>query len=225
MATLEEFRQALYGKDYDLASFKPAKMVGTSLPWAVLTSPHVKEVCRRYEKDLGLDLGQFPLNETVEMTVSFFIISLRRIPDFKSQMRFLQRYLKFADSWMITDALGPYLRKHRAQDFLPYYEIFIESPHLYERRFAYVHALSFYREEDVTPFIEGIRFSEEYYLYMAEAWMLATFGITHFEQVSAYLKQKDVPLSLKRKAISKMRDSYRISSEEKEILKQIRDNL
>lgn len=224
MASLLEFKTALYGEGYDPASFKVTRMVGTSLPTASLKTPHVHAVFKAYRQDLSLPLEDFPLHESVELTLCYFLLSLARLSTFKNQMDFLSKKLPFAESWMITDTLGLVLKKSQSADFKPYFLIFVKSKAVYERRFAYVWAMRYYREEKITFFLDHLLFDEEYYVMMAQAWMLATLAITHFDEITKFLQKKEIPLSLKRKAISKMRDSYRISVEEKEILKRIRDN-
>ena len=223
MATLQEFKTALYGEGYDPSSFKVSRMVGTSLPTAFLKMPHVHAVVKAYHQDLSLPLEEFPLHESVELTLSYFLLFLARLPTFESQMDFLSKKLPFAESWIITDTLGMVLKKSQSAEFKPRYLAFTKSKAIYERRFAYVQAMRYYREENITFFLDHLLFDEEYYVLMAEAWMLATFAITHFDEIAQFLQRKEIPLSLKRKAISKMRDSYRISPEEKEILKRIRD--
>lgn len=223
--TLSAFREALYGPGYDPASFHQSTMVGTELKTASLSTPHVKAVIKAFANSPTLPLGDFPLDETVELTVCFFALSLKKEGTFEKQMQFLQRYLRFANSWMITDALPQILHRPSGEIYLPYYRKFVSSRYEYERRFAYVYALGYYRESSIEPFLEGLRYDEHYYVYMAEAWMIANFGIVHFEDVVAFLRRPGLPISLKRKAISKMRDSYRISQAQKDLLKEIRDEI
>ena len=56
---------------------------------------------------------------------------------------------------------------------------------------------------------------------MAEAWLLATIAITFPDEIYQFLSStKDI--ALKRKTISKMCDSFRISQDTKEKFKQLR---
>jgi len=221
---VEEFKKALYGESYDVSSFKVTNMVGTDLPTALLKMPHVHEVIKAYENDDSLSLESFPLRESVELTLSYFILSLYRLSSFKEQMVFLDKHLEYARSWIITDTLGMALKKSNASDFRRFYLSFVKGKATFKKRFAYVQAMRYYREENITFFLDGLRYDESYYVLMGQAWMLATFAITHFDEIAQFLQKDGIPLSLKRKAISKMRDSYRISKEQKEILKRLRDN-
>jgi len=221
---LAQFKENLYGPHYDVASFQVSRMVGTSLKTARLTIPHVKDAIRRYEKNPDLPLEEFPLDESVELTLCYFMLSLKKEGTFAKQMAFLQGKLAYANSWIITDSLPQVIRKAPVKDFEPYYRKWAKDKREYARRFAYVFAMRYYRENDISFFLDHLVYDERYYVMMGEAWMLATFAITHFEDVKAFLLRNDIPESLKRKTISKIRDSYRLSSEQKEIVKQIRDN-
>ena len=218
------FRKELYGPDKDPASFSPAKMVGTSLPWAKIPTPRMKAVVKAHAKDSDLPLEEFPLDESVELTLCYFLFSLKKEGTFEKQMAFLQRKLGNANSWMITDALPQVIQKAGMEEYQPYYGKWVNDKREYARRFAYVYALRYYQEKDISFFLDHLVYDERYYVMMAQAWMLATFAITHFEDVVHFLKDPSCPESLFRETISKMRDSYRIREDEKEFVKQIRDN-
>ncbi|MFA6619940.1 MAG: DNA alkylation repair protein [Bacilli bacterium] len=224
MDKLRQFKDDLYGQGYDPASFRVSRMVGTSLKSASLKTPHMKEVVAFYAKDPSLPLEEIPLEETVELTLCYFLLSLKKEGTFAKQMAFLQKKLAYANSWEITDCLQQVIQKAPAKDYKPYYRKWVKDKREYARRFAYVYAMRYYKEDDVAFFLDHLVFDERYYVYMAQAWMLATLAITHFEVIRSFLLRPDIPENLRRKTISKMRDSYRISSKQKEIVKQIRDN-
>jgi hypothetical protein len=58
---------------------------------------------------------------------------------------------------------------------------------------------------------------------MGEAWLLATLAIEDYPNVKKLLLSDKINDQLRKKTISKMRDSYRISPEIKEEVKEIRD--
>lgn len=220
---LDALRRDLYGEGYQTDSFAVTPMVGTSLPTAGIPMPKVKAVAKRYGNCSDLPLEEIPRDESVELTMLYFRISLARCSSFEEQMAFLGRRLPQANSWMITDSLPQLIKKVPSALFLPYYREWVASKEEYCKRFAYVEALTHYREE-VTPYLRHLRKDESYYVTMAQAWMLATFAITHFEEVVAFLEKGNLPILLRRKTISKMVDSFRISEDEKKVVKKLRDN-
>ena len=75
--------------------------------------------------------------------------------------------------------------------------------------------LKFYKDKNILKILDYINKEEEYMVMMAEAWLIATIAITYPNEIYEFLKK--TPLStLKLKAISKIKESYRISDEMKE---------
>lgn len=222
MNELDMLRIDLYGQNYDVSNFKITNMVGTSLQTAGLKISKVKQCIKKYCKDDLLNLDDFPLAESVELTLCYFSIGLLRCKSFDEQMRFLDKNLKYADSWIITDHCPQYIKKSTYLEYKPYFLKFSKSKEEYKRRFSYVYLIKFYKDIKVKEFEEYIFNDERYYVYMAEAWMLATFAIFDEEGVFSYLNKENADVKLKRKTISKMCDSYRINKEIKEKFKALR---
>jgi 3-methyladenine DNA glycosylase AlkD len=216
---LEALRKELYG-GRPLAEAVTSKMVGTALPWMRIPVPKIKGVVKGSLLDPSFNPLALPFAESVEMQQLFFWSALAQAKTFRQQMVFLRRYLQKANSWMVTDGCPQYLRQAPVEDFYPFYAKMVASPYEYERRFAYVLALR-YARLDPTFFLNKLRYDDHYYVYMAEAWLLATMAIWHEEAVLAFLARKETPLPLLRKTVSKMQDSFRIPSEEKKRAKQL----
>ena len=71
--------------------------------------------------------------------------------------------------------------------------------------------------KDILKVLDYIKHNEEYMVMMAEAWLLATAAICYPQEIFYYLKDK-ADLTLKRKTISKICDSFRFTDETKEKL-------
>lgn len=224
LSVYEEFKSKLYDPMIRRTSFsgKAIDIYGCSLPSLGIPVPHVKEVVKEYLANPSLDLRDFNLHETVELTMAFFALGLQREGTFAEKMEFLRGNLKNAQSWGVTDLCPQYVPKKDLKEYLPFYRSFLKSRFLYQRRFAYVMAMGYYRAADVEPILDGLRYDGEYYVYMAQAWLLATLAITHFAEVVAFLKKEDCPMSLRLKTISKGVESFRLSEKQKKILKSLR---
>jgi len=222
--TYEQLKKELFDPAFAKTSFldRGINIYASSLPSFGVSGDRIKAISKKYVADPSLDLTSFALDEAVELTICYFIIGLLRAKDFPTKMAFLSSNLPFVDSWGVTDSCPQFIKKPEAKVFIPYFKTFIASPHPFVRRFAYVFAMSFYRDDNISAFISGVKNSPEYYVYMAEAWMLATFAITHFEEVYAYLEKEDISLELLRKTVSKCCDSFRITPEQKKRLKALR---
>ena len=64
--------------------------------------------------------------------------------------------------------------------------------------------------------------SDLFYINMAEAWLVCELYIKNPKETMKFIKKKKLNKFTQNKAISKINDSYRVSKEEKEILKKYR---
>jgi hypothetical protein len=68
--------------------------------------------------------------------------------------------------------------------------------------------------------VAGVR-SEDYYVRMMQAWYFATALDKQYDSAIVYLQERRLGEWVHRKAIQKARESYRISDEVKDRLKNI----
>ena len=61
--------------------------------------------------------------------------------------------------------------------------------------------------------------SDKFYINMAEAWLICEMYIKYPKETTEFLKKNNLNKFTQNKAISKIHDSFRVSVEEKEILK------
>ena len=92
-------------------------------------------------------------------------------------------------------------------------------------RIGLILLLCFYVEKeyifDILQLVKTVT-HEEYYVGMGLAWLLAECYIKYPEETLVLLKEKSLSSFVQNKTISKIRDSYRVSKEEKEFLKSLK---
>ncbi len=190
-----------------------------------LPIPHIKEVAAQVVPT-DFDIETIPVYDLVEYQIAYFMIGLSRIKDYKEQLSFIEEHSEVARSWMTTDLVNQYMKKRDFASFKGTFARLIKEKCVYQRRFAYVMGLPFAKEKEAAHYLlNQLKKDERYYVYMAEAWLLAEIGIYHFEEVYAYLEEGDLIIPLKRKAISKMMDSYRINNKDKDRLHALREKI
>ena len=86
---------------------------------------------------------------------------------------------------------------------------------------AYVLGLKLAKDKKILGITKYIKKDDEYMVMMAEAWLLATVAIYYPNEIYEYLLKCD-DITLKRKTISKMVDSFRIDEATKERFKGLR---
>jgi|GEM_PF-2170549 len=226
MSEIEALRKELFDPTYVKDGFlrRNINIYNSKLPSTGTSVPHIKEIAKKYAADGKLVLDEIPLSESVEMTMVFLMIGLKREKAFAKKMDFLRSYLPLADSWAETDLCPQFIKLPPLEDYKPYFEEFIRSPYPYVRRFAYVYAIGYYRDPHSPYFLRHIYKDKEDCVTLAEAWLLATMAITNFDDVVSFLKSSKPTAMLKKKTISKCIESFRITEEEKTLLRALRNN-
>lgn len=184
-------------------------------------NPVLRQIIKEHKQDYELDPKDFALGRYLEIDFIYFGLSLIRLNSVREQFRFLLDKVKLAKSWAITDCLATYLKKF---SFSEYYDFFLKtysSPYTYERRIAYVLGLKQYKDKQILKVLPLITQNEEYMVMMAEAWLLSSIAIIYEDEVYQYLKDL-TDITLKRKTISKICDSFRFFEQSKERFKSLR---
>ncbi|MGN0814241.1 MAG: DNA alkylation repair protein [Candidatus Coproplasma sp.] len=129
------------------------------------------------------------------------------------------------DNWASCDSFKPKcIAKHR-QEFIPYIEKYIASDGEFYQRFALTTLLAFYVGDDYIPLIKKCLSAADtrcYYVHMAAAWLVAEVLVKSYEQGVQILKSGILDAKTSNKAISKARESFRISDENKNYLKTLK---
>ena len=129
------------------------------------------------------------------------------------------------DNWASCDSFKPRcIIKHR-QEFIPYIERYIACDVEFYQRFALTTLLAFYVEGDFLPLIKkclSVADTSYYYVHMAAAWLVAEVLVKNYEQGVQILKSGLLDEKTFNKAISKARESFRISDENKNYLKTLK---
>lgn len=205
-AKFASFSKTLSNSDYQVIGVK---------------NPVLKQIIKEHLKDEGLDPKDFVLGKYLEVDFVYFGLSLSRLKTSQEQLEFLNKKIKLAKSWAITDCSATFLKKY---SFSQYWDFFIsnyESNYVYARRMAYVLGLKFYKDKDIVKVLPYIKRNEEYMVMMAEAWLLSVIALVNQDEVYNYLKKLDDSV-LKRKTISKICDSFRYSEDSKNRFKLLR---
>lgn len=217
----EELIQELFDKaDKEYASFtKP--LSNSDYEVIGIRIPDVKKIVKDHILDEELNVDDFVLGKYLEIDLIYFGLALSRIDKMEDKFKFLKKEIRKAKSWSITDTIPYYLRKCTYEEFWSFFLEAHKSKYTYERRMAYVLGLHFYKDERIIDVLSYINNDEEYMVMMSEAWLLATVAIKKPNEVYSFLKNTD-DATLKRKTISKIVDSFRISEENKTKFKSLR---
>ena len=163
-----------------------------------------------------------------EILLQGFVIVYSKI-ELKEKLEYLQIYIPKIKNWLINDTVCSTLKVKKEQDkkilwdfIVPY----IKSENQFEVRYAVTTMLNnFIIEEYVDEVIhklDNVK-NKEYYAEMAVAWTLAEIGIKFNNKAMKYLKgENNLDKFTYNKTLQKMRESYRISKEQKQELKKMK---
>lgn len=158
---------------------------------------------------------------------TFFQVSLAQRKGIEEKLTFIEENFDKLQDWWHVDQLSQFVDKELTFDLV--YEKakkYIQNEQPFARRWGYVIFMpSLVKEPGVAEKLFGLfKDDEEYYVQMAEAWLISYLGIYEPEKTLAYLAGCPLKYNIAGKAIQKICDSFRISNEYKERFKELRKN-
>ncbi len=156
---------------------------------------------------------------------TFFQVSLGQLRTQQEKLAFIEAHFDKLQDWWHVDQLSQFVDKTLTFDYA--YEkakIYIQSEMPFVRRWGYVLFMpSLVKDPDVAEKLFALfRDDEEYYVQMAEGWLLSYLGIYAPEKTLAYLEGCPLRYNIAGKAIQKICDSYRVSDDWKARFKEVR---
>ena len=210
--------------NYIKSSYKPTlkgfseKLIRDGLPILGLTMPECREVAKIFAKAEDLEVLKEEVEYNDEKMIKGLIIGYLEKP-YPVIDKLLREFVLEIDNWAVCDSTVNTLKtfkKHQKEgiDLIEYcFRINTE----YTLRFAYVVFLSYYLEEEYLDYIfEKIsdEKSKEYYVQMAVAWLISYLYIK-FPKRTVELFDGRLDKFTNNKSISKIRDSFRVTDEQK----------
>ena len=150
---------------------------------------------------------------------------LEAIEDYDDCISALDDFLPHVDNWATCDSMKPKVFKKNKERLLIDIERWLASECTYEVRFAINMLMTHFLDENFKPeYLEKVASvkSDEYYINMMIAWYFATALAKQYEETIVYLEERRLPEWIHRKTIQKAVESYRISAETKQYLRQLK---
>lgn len=155
-----------------------------------------------------------------EVMIEGLVISY--IKDENKFLNYLNKFMYKIDSWALSDTLVSSYKIFKKGDFSSYAFGLILDSREYFVRVGYIILLNYYIDDDHISDILSIcqKESSYYYVNMAISWLIQACFIKYRENVLDLLKSKKLSAFVQNKAISKIRESLKVSEEDKELVKQ-----
>lgn len=187
--------------------------------------PNIKALAKKYSKteEAKEFIKKLPHNYYDENMLHGQLIS--EIKDYNECIEQINIFLPYIDNWAVCDTMSPKILKKHKNELIQEIKKWCKSKNTYECRFGIEMLMSHYLDEDFNEeylkIVEEIK-SEEYYVNMMIAWFFATALAKQWKQVIKYIEKNKLDKWVHNKTIQKARESYRITSEQKEYLKKLK---
>ena len=165
-------------------------------------------------------LAELPHYYYDENNLHAFLIM--RIKSFDAALFEVERFLPHVDNWATCDSLAPKAFAKTPEPLLPAIERWLASDRVYTARFGIGCLMRYFLGErfrsEYADAVAAIR-SDEYYVQMMAAWYFATALAKNRDEAWGYVARLDP--TVRKMAIRKAIESYRISDEDKDRLRRI----
>ena len=156
---------------------------------------------------------------------TYFQVSLGLIKNVEEQFKFIEDNFYNLNDWWHVDQLTQFISKDLSLDYAyKKAKEYINHPHIFARRWAYVMFMPTLvkDERSFDVIVQLLKDDNEYYVVMAEAWLISYLGIYYPDKTLEYLKTKPLEYNIVGRAIQKICDSFRINDDYKNKFKEIR---
>ena len=184
--------------------------------------PQLRAFAKKIKPQSAEFLADLPHKYYEENTLHAILIS--EISDFDGCVQKLNDFLPYVDNWATCDSMRPKSFKKNRKKLILHIEKWLKSSHTYTVRFAIGMLMTHFLDEDFDEkYLDKVSKikSDEYYINMMIAWYFATALAKKWDFALPYIEQKRLPKWVHNKTIQKARESYRITQEQKEYLKNL----
>lgn len=221
--TLQAKLQALQDLQYQKfhSSLLPGveNIIGVRMP---LLRKLAKEVSKGdWRKYLDDELSK-PNTYYEEDIIQALLIGTSKI-SLEKRYAYIKEFVPKINNWAVCDLFcstlkeSQYYQKEYWQLIVPYFK----SSNAYDLRFASVMLLNHFTSdefaEEALKLLEAIK-HEDYYVKMGVAWAISIFYIKQPQLTLKLIKQNNLDDFTHNKAIQKIRESFRVSNEDKEMM-------
>ena len=227
MPTPEAIRETLFSlqdipyRDFTaklLPNVDPATIIGVRAP---AFRKAAKEIYKAGENDAFL--RQLPHAFFEETNLHAYLVSQGK--DFDAVVRGLDEILPYIDNWASCDSIRPPVFQKEKDRLFPVCLRWLASELPYTVRFGMEMLMTYFLDDAFTPAVNDAVAavqSDHYYVQMMQAWHFATALAKQWDATLPVLTDHRLTPWVHNKTIQKARESYRITPEQKELLKTLK---
>lgn len=197
-------------------------IIGVRVP---ILRNYAKELCK--ERDWKQIIKEIDNEYYEEIMLQGMLIGQAKKEDIDIILKYIENYIPKIDNWAICDIFcaGLKIAKKYKNKMWNFIQKYLKSDKEFEIRFAIVMILDYYIEEDhmkeIFKIFDEIK-HEGYYVRMAIAWAISICLIKFYNETIEFLQVSKLDDWTYNKAIQKAIESYRISEDKKNILRNMK---
>ena len=194
------------------------RIVNTKMKVLGIPIPKLREISKQIAKGNYISFLDNKNNEYYENTI-INVCLINKIKDFETKKYYLNEL--YIDNWSTCDTLT-FKVKGLEEKYWNLSQEYLKSKDAFKRRvgirimFSYKNNIEYV--DKIFEVIDKFYDEEEYYVNMAIAWLVCELMIYNRYKTLKYLEHHNLNKFTINKVISKCRDSYRVSKEDKELL-------
>lgn len=195
-------------------------LLNTNMPVLAIKTSVIRDITKKikegnYISFLDLELDKYFENISVNGSL------IRQIKDFNIMKKYLDKYVSKIDNWASCDLLS-FEVKDQETEFYNLSLEYVKSKKPFVRRLGLGILFKLINNDEYIDKIYSIMNSfyneDHYYVNMMNAWLFCECFIKRREKTIGFLKNHKLNKFTINKGISKCRDSFRVSDEDKEML-------
>lgn len=197
------------------------RLIPNTLPVYGVKIPLLRTLAKEInQRDFRLFLKECDDTSFELQMLEGYVIASAKMP-LEERLSYLKAFVPKIQDWAVCDGLVSTLKitKKYPLEMLNFLELFRHSHKEFEVRFVAVMLMCYYLEDTYVTtaytWIEEL-YAEDYYAKMGVAWFIATLMIQYPDLAKTYLANYQHDSFIISKAISKIRESYRISEKIKQ---------
>lgn len=195
------------------------RIVNTKMEVLGIPVPKLREIGKQIAKGNYISFLDNNNNNNYYESTIINVCLINIIKDFETKKHYLNEL--YIDNWSTCDTLT-FKVKRQEEQYWNLSQEYLKSKDAFKRRvgirilFSYKNHIEYV--DRIFEVIDKFYNEEEYYVNMAIAWLVCELMIYNRDKTLKYLEHHNLNKFTINKAISKCRDSYRVSKEDKELL-------
>ena len=214
-------------KDSKYKEFHSSLVLNSKYEMIGIRVPTMKDIAKKIAKTSNieefLEFAQDKFYE--EVMIQGLVIS--HIKDEKLFYKYFKKHINKIDNWALCDTFCSAIKiveKYEDKYFEEAVDMSLSDKEFISRVGLIIILSHFVSEKNLDTIFEVLNKikSDLFYINMAEAWLVCELYIKYPKETKSFIKKNNLNKFTQNKAISKIHDSYRVSKEEKEVLKSYR---